>query len=255
MMLWSWTKWERSRDYMKKKMRSCQRILLFSVTFLVLLFPRINGLAEETPSSKQIVEDIQTVLLTARQKYIEGDINQARELVSEAYFDIFEGRGLEAQVGAHSGSLKSELESMFGNIIGLITSREDISRVDNAITTLTDRLNEVADKLDKANKTTFSFLFNSFIIIFREGFEAILLISALAAYLTKTGQRSQVKVVYQGALLALLASFATFFILQKFFKISVENQEVIEGLTMLLATAVLFYVSGSNISDLWSNHP
>lgn len=228
---------------MDSKLQLFKKSYLLGVILLILLFPANGGSTEEVLSQQEVVKEIESLLQSAQQHYKQGDTGKARESVSEAYFDVFEGRGLEAQVGIKSSALKSELESMFGNIIGLISSGADLSTIESAIAALISRLNEVANELDKASKTFFAILFNSFIIILREGFEAILIISALAAYLSKVGQKSKVKVVYQGALAALAASFVTFIIFQKLFKISAESQEVVEGITMLLATGVLFYVS------------
>lgn len=85
--------------------------------------------------------------------------------------------------------------------------------------------------------------FNSFLIILREGFEAILIISALVAYLKRSGNADKVKTVYKGGLWALLASLVTAVLLQRVFSVSGTGKEAVEGITMLLATAVLFYVS------------
>ncbi len=52
--------------------------------------------------------------------YNEGNSRQSKNMVSGAYFDIFEGKGLESMVAMQSSSLKSELESKFANILGLI---------------------------------------------------------------------------------------------------------------------------------------
>ncbi len=90
---------------------------------------------------------------------------------------------------------------------------------------------------------SYGIFFNSFFIILREGFEAILIISALTAYLTRSGNADKVKTVYKGALWALLASIITAVLLQRVFPVGETGKEAVEGLTMLLATAVLFYVS------------
>ena len=84
---------------------------------------------------------------------------------------------------------------------------------------------------------------NAFIIILREGFEAILVISALVAYLTRSGNREKVRTVYMGGVWALVASIITAYILSTVIVLGEEGQEALEGVTMLLATAVLFYVS------------
>ncbi|MDR1312154.1 MAG: FTR1 family iron permease [Deltaproteobacteria bacterium] len=80
-------------------------------------------------------------------------------------------------------------------------------------------------------------------ILLREGFEAILVIAAIAAYLKRCGMLAQVRTVYWSSAAAVAASFAAAVALQAVFSVSGAKQEILEGFTMLLATAVLFGVS------------
>jgi high-affinity iron transporter len=79
--------------------------------------------------------------------------------------------------------------------------------------------------------------------LLREGFEAILVIAAIAAYLKRSGNDKSIPVVYKSAVGALVASVAAAIGLQYLFDLSGQNQEILEGFTMLLATVVLFCVS------------
>jgi high-affinity iron transporter len=94
--------------------------------------------------------------------------------------------------------------------------------------------------------------------LLREGFEAILVIAAIAAYLRRSGYQSQIKVVYYSAIGAVLASFAAAILLKLLFSLSLQNQEILEGVTMLLATVVLFGVSNWMFSkaeaEAWKNY-
>jgi high-affinity iron transporter len=83
----------------------------------------------------------------------------------------------------------------------------------------------------------------SFFIIVREGFEAILIIGAIIAYLVKSGNAGKARIIYQSAIIAILASIATAVIVKYLFNVSGASQELLEGVTMLLAMAVLFSVS------------
>jgi high-affinity iron transporter len=95
-------------------------------------------------------------------------------------------------------------------------------------------------------------------ILLREGFEAILVIAAIAAYLRRAGYQNQIKVVYWSAIGAVLASFAAAIGLQYIFSVTMQNQEILEGITMLLATVVLFGVSNWMFSkaeaEAWKNY-
>jgi high-affinity iron transporter len=83
----------------------------------------------------------------------------------------------------------------------------------------------------------------SFLIILREGFEAILVIGAIVALLLKTGHRERLRSIWTGVLLALGASALTAFVLATVLRALPATREVIEGVTMLVAVAVLFSVS------------
>jgi high-affinity iron transporter len=80
-------------------------------------------------------------------------------------------------------------------------------------------------------------------IILREGVEAILIITAIIAYLLKTDNADKLKIIYNGCITALVMSVLTAVLVKWVFKASAASQEVLEGATMLLASAVLFSVS------------
>ena len=85
---------------------------------------------------------------------------------------------------------------------------------------------------------------NSFAIIVREGLEAVLLIAALVAYLTATGAGVRPRRQLFGGLIAgVAASLGTWVLARTVLPISGGNRELVEGVTALLAVAVLLYVS------------
>ncbi|HAZ13962.1 MAG TPA: hypothetical protein DCY86_14325 [Bdellovibrionales bacterium] len=83
---------------------------------------------------------------------------------------------------------------------------------------------------------------NSFLLILRAGFEAIIVVSAICTYLRKTGQEEKISSIYKGALAAVAASFLTMWIVQALFIRSGEAREAIEGFTMLSASVLLVFV-------------
>ena len=95
-------------------------------------------------------------------------------------------------------------------------------------------------------------------IILREGFEAILVVGAIIAYLVKSGNKDKLKVVYAGCVLAIIASFVCAWLLNVLMFANTENQEIIEGITALIAVVVLFYVSNWMVSkaesDAWNKY-
>lgn len=79
-------------------------------------------------------------------------------------------------------------------------------------------------------------------ILLREGLEAMLVIAALAAYLDKAGARSRLPALYGGALLAIVASLIAAYLFAVFN--GGEHNDLVEGITMLVAAALMLYVSG-----------
>lgn len=95
-------------------------------------------------------------------------------------------------------------------------------------------------------------------IILREGLEAILIVGAIIAYLVKSGNKDKLKFVYAGSVLAIAASFVLAWLLSLLKLANTANQEIIEGVTALLAVMVLFYVSNWMVSkaesDAWNKY-
>ena len=83
----------------------------------------------------------------------------------------------------------------------------------------------------------------SFLIILREGFEAILVVGAIVAFLLKTGHKERLRSIWMGVGYALLASAGTAVVLKTVLAAVPASREIIEGATLLIAVAVLFSVS------------
>jgi len=214
---------------------------------LMLLLPVFCFGAVESP---QTSPDFRAVVseLTRQGEQILADYRpengmDAADAVSGLYFDIFEGSGMEVAIGMRDPALKTELESRFSKVIGLASRERAADEVRVAWQELRTHLQQVADAQRPAEDGFWGLLVQSFLILLREGFEAMLVITALVAYLRRQGAVDQVRVVYHGTAWALLASLVTAWLFGVVLQISGAGREVLEGVTMLLASAVLFYVS------------
>lgn len=217
------------------------------IPVLVLFFALSGHAAAAEKDWAQTSSRIGSELQTAVSDYEAGDARSAKTRVTGAYFDLFEGEGMEAAVSERIGDgRKTEIESMFAGLRGAISAGRPLEDVKRRAATLTGAIENDAARLNAAQKSgssAFSNFLNSFLIILREGLEAILVISALTAWLVKSGHQKKVRVVYMGALIALAASVLTALALHLLLPISGAGREALEGATMLLAAAVLFYVS------------
>lgn len=80
------------------------------------------------------------------------------------------------------------------------------------------------------------------VILLREGLEAMLVITALAAYLTKAGGGHRVKSLYAGALAAIGVSIVAAWLFAMLN--SGQHSDLMEGVIILFAAALMLYVSG-----------
>jgi high-affinity iron transporter len=85
-------------------------------------------------------------------------------------------------------------------------------------------------------------LIQSATILFREGLEAMLVIAALAGYLDKVGAAHRIKALYLGALAAVAASFVAAWIFAVYN--AGQHDDTSEGVVIVLASAIMLYVSG-----------
>src|SRR3954447_21891870 len=80
------------------------------------------------------------------------------------------------------------------------------------------------------------------VILLREGLEAMLVIAALAGYLTRAGAGHRINALYGGAFAAVGASIIAawlFAVLN-----SGEHSDILEGVIILIAVSLMLYVSG-----------
>ncbi len=194
----------------------------------------VGGTAE-TPEVSALLE----TLAEARTSYERGAREEALALVEAAYLDGFEP--LEPRLpGGVAGRVERAIH------IGLrpaLAQATDPERVHAAFDAVRAGLMEADAALAKDRSFWFG-AFNSFVIILREGLEAVLLVGALLAYLGAThaaaGHRRQ---IYAGVGLGIAASVATWGVARALIPIGGAGRELVEGITGLVAVAVLLYVS------------
>lgn len=175
--------------------------------------------------------------------YAKGNVNGARTMVQDAYFDIFEASGMEARIGAGNAEKKAELEGFFSLLVAKMKKGAPAAELRDTAMAMQQAFTGVVNDLGSGNESPTALFIYSLLIILREGFEAILIISAILAYLIKTGHKDKVKTIYNGCLAALFLSAVTAVLVKWVFQVESASQELLEGATMLVAAAVLFSVS------------
>ena len=149
---------------------------------------------------------------------------------------------VETEVQVKNPALAGELEQAFT----LLRARTAAGAGPDELGAIQARLLadlERAERLVADRSSGASLFVQSFVLLLREGFEAILIVAALTAFLSKAGALERRRHVARGAWTAVAASAATAVVIELLFEITPGQREALEGGTMLLATAVLFYVS------------
>ncbi|WP_034943543.1 MULTISPECIES: FTR1 family iron permease [unclassified Gilliamella] len=219
-------------------------LALLLIGSLMALVPSSYAAEKKYESWNAIVDEMDTILNDAYDIYFMKDVERAKARVNNAYFGFYEKHGVERAVMSYiSGKRGTDTEYQFAKIKRLMTDGASNKVVRNEIDTILKMLHEDANELDGKQESGWSILLASFIIIFREGLEAILVIAAISAYLVRSGHLAMVKVVYMSSLVAIFASILVAIALHIVFDISGANQEIMEGIAMLLATVVLFFIS------------
>nr|WP_319393854.1 FTR1 family protein [uncultured Desulfobacter sp.] len=164
---------------------------------------------------------------------------------SRLYFDIFETTGMEFTLSLKDNSFMLQIESKFSMLISQAMSGADKVKVEQSWQALKEDMYYAVEHYSSGGKiqTFWGRAMQSFIILFREGVEAMLVVAALVAYLRRSGYPDKVKVIWQGVIWALLASVGAAVLLNMVINASGANMEALEGITMLIASFVLIYVS------------
>ncbi len=175
--------------------------------------------------------------LTAHAK---GNISQAQQLAVSGYIEGYEL--VERQLDGVDKELKTRVEREMMEYRNLLKSGANATQLKDKVAHIDSLLTQVQERLDNnATSSTTNFV-SAFVILLREGLEAILLIAGLAAFLRKTSRSDGLPYIHAGWIVALLAGVATWFIASHFIAISGASREMTEGITALVSAAVLLYV-------------
>ncbi|GAB4393299.1 MAG: hypothetical protein Tsb005_10960 [Gammaproteobacteria bacterium] len=227
-----------------------------------------NPTAKQQPWH-QPANEVCSALHRAQSLYQQQQIDKAKQIVSATYFQLYDVV-LEPAVRTHIGGKRVFLiERQFrqlSNDMVVHPSLLEMYQVQQTIKNLCQQIYQDAQILNQKNvkldalqslqnhlsfgsshaNTHKSFLtttLEAFFILLREGFEAMLIITALLAYLRKANALQHAKTVYSGITIALGASVLTAYLFNTLFQNAGTNREAMEGITMLIAAGVLLYVS------------
>jgi high-affinity iron transporter len=199
----------------------------------------VRGRQEESAAvaTAEIFSRVRAQVESARTLAAAGDV-AAPSAALDAYMTFEQ---VERSVRAKDPALAAELEADFATLRARAAggSAEQMAEIQ-------ERLDAGLEKAETAlggRLGPLNLFVQSFVILLREGLEAILIVGALLTFLVKMGAGHRRRDVHLGVAGAVVASLLTAVALETVFHLSPARQEALEGLTMVLATVVLFYVS------------
>jgi len=204
----------------------------------VLTFSDSLARLASRPSNVVAFAGVRGVLSGAMDLARRGESAAAADRVFDAYLDF---ENVEGPLRIVDAGLASRAEARFAAL------REAAAAGSGA--TLEHRYTVVSSTVDSAeavlgeSPSGWGLLAESFLLIVREGFEAILIVGAIMAVVLRTGNAALRRGVRWGIVLALAASIGTAALLELILQGSAAKREALEGGVMLAAAAVLFYVS------------
>ena len=189
-----------------------------------------------------VVANIKAKIAEAIKTYAAKDVVKAMSDAQDVYFDEFEASGMENKVGAIDVGLKTRIEGNFGEVVALMKAGVSVERLEQAADNLGANLDAALEKTSGSSSPWALFLY-ALTIILREGFEALIIVAAVVAYLLKTGNEKRMNIVYSSLGVAVVLSFVMAWVMNLIFAGAAgQKREVMEGAVMLIAVGLLFYV-------------
>ena len=198
----------------------------------------------------------------SKEAYATGDYATA---ANAAYLAHYEADGLEKATISYIGQSRvSEVESMFTQLRqngrdGEVSVDEFNAQADELIDALTADAKEL-DELTSSGELGWTGFWASFAILLREGAEALLVVAAVVTFAMKAGRKDQLVGILVGVAGALAISIGLAVLFSKITSSAASGfgQELIEGITGLLAVVMLIWVSNWILSkssgDKWQKY-
>jgi high-affinity iron transporter len=172
--------------------------------------------------------------------YRQGQAQAAQELAVSAYLDGFEL--VEASLDTVDKPLRTTIEAEMLRYRTTLKNGEPIAAAESQVGRLQELLAEAQRQLEKTQLPASAAFFSAFVILLREGLEAVLVLAAIFAILIKAGRRDALPYVHAGWIAALLLGGMTWLVASYVIVISGATREMTEGITALAAAAILLYV-------------
>ena len=215
----------------------------------------------------EVANEMTVILDQAYEAAVAGKGDEGATLVNNAYYQYYEKLGFEKNVmNAISGDRVSQVEYQFKMTRKTMRDGGSDKEIKQLVDDLKSWLVKDAAILDggaSGNVNGFTKLVTSsagqaFLILIREGLEALLVVAAVIAYLVKSGNKRFAKWIYLGVVAGLAGSGLVAVLFTFLFGGSGPIQEISEGVCALIATLMLLWTSNWMLNkssvEAWNNY-
>ncbi len=215
----------------------------------------------------EVASEMTVILDQAYEAAAAGKGDEGATLVNNAYYQYYEKLGFEKNVmNVISGDRVSQVEYQFKMTRKIMRDGGSDKEIKQLVDDLKSWLVEDAATLDggaSGNVNGFTKLVTSsagqaFLILIREGFEALLVVAAVIAYLVKSGNERFTRWIYLGVVAGLAGSGLVAVLFTFLFGGSGPVQEISEGVCALIATLMLLWTSNWMLNkssvEAWNNY-
>ena len=215
----------------------------------------------------EVASEMTAILDKAYKAATSGNGDEGSALVNNAYYQYYEKLGFEKNVmNAISGDRVSQVEYQFKMTRKTMRDGGSDKEIKQLVDDLKSWLVKDAAILDggaSGNVNGFTKLVTSsagqaFLILIREGLEALLVVAAVIAYLVKSGNERFTRWIYLGVVAGLAGSGLVAVLFTFLFGGSGPIQEISEGVCALIATLMLLWTSNWMLNkssvEAWNNY-
>ncbi len=236
---------------------------IFFVTLLGLIFFTQFTQVNAAPKWQELAKRIESTVNEAVEIYKTGDGHAAKDKINDAYYGIYEKEGLEGSLRVTvSGKAVGVTEYQFYKVKKAMLAGASLEEVQAEAKTLIEMVNDNVEAMSGAHgdEGGWASFFPAFLILIREGLEAILVLVAIIAYLKKSGNEKFLDTVYNAMIAAIIFSFITAYLFATIFESTAAGagREVLEGATALFAVFVLLatsaWLGGKADAKVWKNY-
>ena len=215
----------------------------------------------------EVASEMTVILDQAYEAAAAGKGDEGATLVNNAYYQYYEKLGFEKNVmNVISGDRVSQVEYQFKMTRKIMRDGGSGKEIKQHVDDLKSWLVKDAATLDggaSGNVNGFTKLVTSsagqaFLILIREGLEALLVVAAVIAYLVKSGNKRFARWIYLGVVAGLAGSGLVAVLFTFLFGGSGPIQEISEGVCALIATLMLLWTSNWMLNkssvEAWNNY-